>query len=57
MRRFQSLHVLSVAADGVSKTLVNIGEKYDGGTMAGLDNLTPGADKYRGRAREAGSVD
>jgi hypothetical protein len=47
---------LTAAADGVSKLLASISEKYDGSTMAGLDSLIPGPDKSKGKAREAGSV-
>src|SRR5262245_13165478 len=47
---------LTAAADGVSKLIVGITEKYDGSTMAGLDSLIPGPDKAKGKAREAGSV-
>jgi hypothetical protein len=47
---------LTAAADGVSKLLVSITEKYDGGTMAGLDSLIPGLDKLKGTAREASAV-
>jgi Cytochrome c554 and c-prime len=47
---------LTVAADGVSKLLVSITEKYDGSTMAGLDSLIPGSDKFKGAARKAGAV-
>ena len=47
---------LTVAADGVSKLLVSITEKYDGSTMAGLDNLIPGSGKFKGTARKAGAV-
>jgi hypothetical protein len=43
------------AADGVSKQLTIITEKYDGSTMAGLDTLIPGPDKYKGTARRPGS--
>ncbi len=45
---------LTAAADGVSKLLVSITEKYDGSTMAGLDSLMPGQDKIKGTARKAG---
>jgi hypothetical protein len=41
---------LTPAADGVSKLLASISEKYDGSTMAGLDSLIPGPDKYKGTA-------
>jgi hypothetical protein len=47
---------LTAAADGVSKLLASITEKYDGSTMAGLDNLIPGPDKYKGTAREVGAA-
>ena len=47
---------LTAAADGVSKLLASITEKYDGSTMAGLDSLIPGPDKSKGKAREAGVV-
>jgi hypothetical protein len=49
--------LLTAAADGVSKTLANISEKYDGSTMAGLDSLIPGPDKLKGKVRAAGAVD
>ena len=42
---------LTAAADGVSKLLASITEKYDGSTMAGLDSLIPGPDKFKGTAR------
>jgi Cytochrome c554 and c-prime len=45
---------LTAAADGVSKLLASITEKYDGSTMAGLDSLIPSPDKFKGTAREAG---
>jgi hypothetical protein len=45
---------LTAAAEGVSKTLVGITAKYDGSTMAGLDSLMPGPDKYKGAARKPG---
>ena len=48
---------LTAAADGVSKLLASIAEKYDGSTMAGLDSLLPGPDKFKGKAREAGATD
>jgi hypothetical protein len=44
---------LTAAADGVSKLLESISEKYDGSTMAGLDSLIPAPDKFKGTAREA----
>ena len=43
---------LTAAADGVSKLLESITEKYDGSTMVGLDSLIPGPDKYKGTARK-----
>jgi hypothetical protein len=45
--------VLQSAADGISNLLARIAEKYDGSTMAGLDSLIPGPDKFKGKAREA----
>ena len=47
---------LTSAADGVSKLLVSITEKYDGSTMAGLDNLFPGPDKFKGTVRPASAA-
>src|SRR5262249_42877423 len=47
---------LTTAADGVSKLLTSITEKYDGSTMSGLDSLIPGPDKFKGTAREAGAA-
>jgi Cytochrome c554 and c-prime len=47
---------LTSAADGVSKLLVAVTEKYDGSTMAGLDSLIPGPDKFKGTARNASAV-
>ena len=47
---------LTAAADGVSKLLVSITEKYDGSTMAGLDSLIPGPEKFMGVARKASAV-
>jgi hypothetical protein len=46
---------LAVAADGISKLLVSITEKYDGSTMGGLDSLIPGPDKFKGTPRKAGA--
>lgn len=43
---------LTAAADGVSKQLILISKKYDGSTMAGLDGLIPGPEKYKGTARK-----
>jgi hypothetical protein len=47
---------LTAAADGVSKLLVSITEKYDGSTLTGLDSLIPGPDKFKGTARTAIAV-
>ena len=47
---------LTAAADGVSKLLASIAQKYDGSTMAGLDSFIPGPDKFKGTAREAGAA-
>ena len=48
--------VLTAAADGVSKLLASITEKYDGSTMAGLDSMIPGPDKFKGTARAASAA-
>ena len=48
---------LTAAADGISKLLASITEKYDGSTMATLDSMIPGPDKYKGKVREAGGAD
>ena len=47
---------LAAAADGISKQLSDITDKYDGSTMAGLDDLIPGPDKFKGTARKAAAV-
>ena len=47
---------LTTAADGVSTLLAGITEKYDGSTMAGLDGLIPGPDKFKGTARKASAA-
>ncbi len=44
--------LLTAAADGVARQLVSISSKYDGSTMAGLDSLIPGPDKFKGKAKE-----
>ena len=46
---------LTAAADGVAKLLASVTEKYDGSTMAGLDSMIPGPDKFKGPVRKAGS--
>jgi hypothetical protein len=46
---------LTTAADGISRQLTLITEKYDGSTMAGLDSLIPGPAKYQGTARKPDS--
>ncbi len=48
---------LTAAADAVSKLLASMAEKYDGSTLAGLDGLIPGPEKFKGKAREAGAVE
>ena len=47
---------LVTAADGVSKLLVSITQTYDGSTMAALDSLIPGPDKFKGTARSASAA-
>jgi hypothetical protein len=39
---------LAAAADGVSKLIVSVAERYDGSTLAGLDSLIPEPDKFKG---------
>jgi Cytochrome c554 and c-prime len=47
---------LTAAAEGISKLLVSITEKYDGSSMAGLDSLIPGPDRFKGKVREASAA-
>ena len=47
---------LTSAADGVSKLLASIDQTYDGSTMAGLDNLIPGPEKFKGKARQTSAA-
>ncbi len=47
---------LTAAADGLSKLIASVAEKYDGSTMAGLDSLIPGPDKFKGTARTASTA-
>jgi len=44
---------LTTAADGVSKQLASLTENYDGSTMAGLDSMIPGPDKFKGIVSKA----
>ncbi len=48
--------LLTTAADEIGKVLATISEKYDGSTMAGLDPMIPGPDKYKGAARAAAAA-
>jgi hypothetical protein len=50
--RLNNARRLTAAADGVSRQLTLIAEKYDGKTMTALDALIPGPDKYKGTARK-----
>ncbi len=43
---------LTAAADGVSKEIASITEKYDGSKMAGIDPLLPTPDKFKGAPRK-----
>lgn len=43
---------LTKAADAIAKLLESIAAKYNGSTMAGLDSLIPGPDKFKGKARK-----
>lgn len=47
---------LTAAADGVARQLIAISDKYDGSTLAALDSLIPGPDKFKGTARAANRV-
>ncbi len=47
---------LTAAADGIAKQLASIAGTYDGSTMAGLDSLIPGPEKFKGTARKSGAV-
>ena len=44
---------LTAAADGISKQIASLTEKYDGSTLAAIDNLIPGPDKFKGTPRKA----
>jgi hypothetical protein len=47
---------LEAAADGVSRLLASVARKYDGSTMAGLDDMIPKPDAFKGKVREASPV-
>jgi len=47
---------LMAAADGVSKLLESVAEKYDGSTLAGLDSMIPGPDLFKGAPRKAAAA-
>lgn len=42
---------LTAAADGISKQVASLTEKYDGSTLAAIDNLMPAPDKIKGTPR------
>ena len=46
---------LTAAADGVAALTKAIAGKYDGGTMAGLDAMIPGPNKFKGKPRAVGA--
>jgi hypothetical protein len=48
--------LLTIAADGISKLLVDVTEKYDGSTMPGLDGLIPRSNAFKGKVRQANAV-
>jgi hypothetical protein len=48
--------LLSAAADGIAALSLNITEKYDGRTMAGLDSLIPAPSQFKGTPRKAAPV-
>lgn len=43
---------LTAAADAIAELIAAITKKYDGKSLAALDPLIPGADKYKGAARK-----
>lgn len=43
---------LTAAADGIAKQLERIAGAYDGSSLAAIDGLIPGPNKYRGLARK-----
>jgi hypothetical protein len=43
---------LTAAADGISKQVTSMTEKYDGSTLAAIDSLIPGPDKVKGAPRK-----
>jgi hypothetical protein len=47
---------LTAAADGISRQLAIIVQKYDGSTLAGLDGMLPGPEKLKGKVRKAAAV-
>lgn len=47
---------LTAAADGIAELTKSIAAKYDGSTMAGLDGLIPGPDRFKGKARVPGGA-
>jgi Cytochrome c554 and c-prime len=54
--RLNNANALKTAAEGIAKLLVSITEKYDGSTLAGLDALIPGPDKFKGAARKVSAI-
>lgn len=44
---------LDAAADGVAQQISALASKYDGSTLAGLDGLIAGPDRFKGTARPA----
>lgn len=49
--RLNNNKALTDAADGISKQITALSGKYDGSTMAAIDTLVPGPDKYMGKPR------
>ena len=48
--------LLTIAADGVSQLIVNMTDKYDGSSMAGLDSMIPGPEKLKGTPRKPAAI-
>ena len=43
---------LTAAADGIAKQVASLTEKYDGSTLAAIDTMIPGPDKFKGTPRK-----
>ena len=50
--RLNNASRLNAAADAIAERLTRVSGKYDGSTMAGLDAMIPGPDKYKGKVKK-----